>query len=59
MLSLWNFFTAKVAVFRASVYRDCKSNDDLLCNKVLNASFFARIASLTSWFIHKEQTTRW
>ena len=32
------------------MYRDCKSNDDLSCSKALNASFFARIASLTSWF---------
>ena len=43
-------FTAEVAALRASVYRDCKSNDDLSCSTVLNASFFARIASLTSWF---------
>ena len=26
-----DFFTAEVAAFRASVYRDCKSNDDLSC----------------------------
>jgi len=32
------------------VYRDCKSDDDLFCNKTLNAYFFAQIASLTSWF---------
>ena len=44
------FFTAEVAAFRASVYRDCKSDDDLSCSQALNASFFARIASLTSWF---------
>jgi len=42
-----DYFTAKAAAFRASVYRDCKSADDLFCNKALNASFFARIASLT------------
>ena len=44
------FFTAEVAAFRASVYRDCKSDDDLSCSQALNASFSARIASLTSWF---------
>ena len=41
---------AKVAAFRASLYRDCKSDDDLSCSKALNASFFAQIACLTSWF---------
>ena len=37
-----DFFTAKVAVFRASVWRDCNSDDDLSCNKALSASFFVR-----------------
>ena len=45
-----DFVTAEVAAFRASAYRDCKSDDNLSRNKTLNASFFARIASLTSWF---------
>ena len=45
-----DFFTAEVAAFYASEYRDCKSDDDLSCSQALNASFFARIASLTSWF---------
>jgi len=45
-----DFFTANAAAFRASVYRDCKSDDDLFCNKALNASFLTRRASLTSWF---------
>ena len=45
-----DFFTAEVAAFRASVYWNCKSDDDLSCSQTLNASFFSRIASLTSWF---------
>ena len=45
-----NFFTAEAAAFRASLYWDCKSEDDLPRNKALNASFFAQIASWTSWF---------
>ena len=31
-------------------YQDCKSDNDLFCNKTLTASFFARITSLESWF---------
>ena len=45
-----DFFAAEVAVFSASVYRDCKSDDDLSCSKVLNASMLVRIAFLTYWF---------
>ena len=45
-----DLLTAEVAAFRASEYRDCKSDDDLSCSQALNASFFARISSLTSWF---------
>ena len=33
-------------------YQDCKSDNDLFCNKALKASFFAWITSLTSW-IHQ------
>ena len=42
--------TAEVAASRASVYRDCKSDGDLSGCKALNASSFARKASLISWF---------
>jgi len=45
-----DFFTAKAAAIRSSEYWDCKSDDELFCNKALNASFFAQIAFLTSWF---------
>ena len=45
-----SFFTAKVATFCYSVYRDYKSDDNLSWSQVLSATFFARIASLTSWF---------
>ena len=31
-----DFFTAEVPVFRASVYRDCKSDDDLSCSQASN-----------------------
>ena len=44
-----DFFTVKIATFRASVYRKCKLDDDLSRSKAWSASFFARIASLTFW----------
>jgi len=45
----YDFFTVKAAAFCALVRLDCKSDDDLFCSKTLNASFFARIASFTSF----------
>ena len=42
--------SAGAAAFCASEYWDCKLDDDLFYNRALKASFFARIASLTSWF---------
>ena len=41
-------FTVRAAAIRASEYRHCKLDNDLLRNK--EASFFFRIVSLTSWF---------
>ena len=38
-----DLFIAEVAAFHASVFQDCKSDDDLTCNQALNASFCARI----------------
>ena len=43
----WIFTLPKLPL---SVYRDCKSDDDLSSSKAFNESFFAQIASLTSWF---------
>ena len=43
-------FTARAAAFRVFKYRDCKSDDDLFCNKALKASFFGQKASLSSRF---------
>ena len=47
-----DIFAAEVAAFRASVYRDCKSDEDLFCSKALklNAFFFAPITSFIFWF---------
>ena len=50
MTSPWISLLPKLPLFAPQVYRDCKSDDDLSCSQALNASFFARIASLTSWF---------
>ena len=47
---LLGFIYCRNCRFSCLVYRDCKSDDDLPCSHPLNASFFARIASLTSWF---------
>ena len=46
---LLEFIYGRRCRFRTPMYRDCKSDDDLSCSKVLNASFFAQIASLISW----------
>ena len=43
-------FTVKAAAFRALVYRECKTVEDLSCSQALYAAFFARTAFLTSWF---------
>ena len=43
-------FTAEAVAFRASVYRDWKSDDNVASSKALNAFVFARIASLTPLF---------
>ena len=48
--AFFGHFSAWAAAFCASEYRDSKSDDDVFCNKALYASFFVRIASLTSWF---------
>ena len=50
MTSPWISLLLKLPLLASSVYRDCKSNEDLSCSKALNASFFARIACLTSGF---------
>ena len=50
MTSPWISLIAEIAAFCASVYRDCKSDDDLSCSQAMNAPFFTRIASLTFWF---------
>ena len=47
--------SAGAAAFCASEYWDCKLDDNLFYNRALKASFFARIASLTSWF-HQDVT---
>ena len=42
--------TIMAAVLRVAEYRNRSCLDDLFDNQALNAVFFVRIASLTSWF---------
>ena len=43
-------FTTRPAAFHALDYWYCILDDDFFCNKALKVSFFAWIASSTSWF---------